>query len=103
MCDWEEINSSLDCLWETFKENYKAIITYSFILLISLPILKWFLLSILYLVFKTDYLLEKFGESTAFSLLPWWLDFIAYPKHTLGLYLLCILILTCIYALFKKD
>lgn len=103
MVNWEEINKSLNYLGEVFINNWWKILSYSFVLLLSLPIIKWCILSILYMVFKTPGLLEKFGESTAFNLLPWWIDFIIEPTQTVGIYFLCIIFVTCIFALLNGD
>ncbi|MFA6023091.1 MAG: hypothetical protein WC781_03310 [Candidatus Pacearchaeota archaeon] len=99
MVDWEEIETSLNFLLEVFIHNWWRILTLSFGLLLSLPIIKWFILSILYIVFKTPSLLEKFGESTAFNLLPWWVDLLTEPAKTFGAYILCVVLVTCIFAL----
>ncbi|MBU0466504.1 MAG: hypothetical protein KKF39_02380 [Nanoarchaeota archaeon] len=103
MVDWEEINESLNYLGDIFINNWWKILTYSFGLLLSSPIIKWFILSILYMIFKTPSLLEMFGESTAFSLLPWWINLLVEPGKTFGIYVLCILLITCIFALLNKD
>ncbi len=102
MCNWEEINESLNYLGEVFIDNWWKVLSYSFGLLLSLPIIKWFILSILYMIFKTPSLLEKFGESTAFNLLPWWIDFLVKPIETLGIYILLIILVTYIFALLME-
>ncbi|MBI2452245.1 hypothetical protein HYV50_04190 [Candidatus Pacearchaeota archaeon] len=103
MCDWEEIKKTLNHLGEVFVSNWWNILSYSFILLLSLPIIKWFILSTFYMIFKTPSLLEKFGESTAFSLLPWWIDFLIEPVKTLEIYILLIILMTCIFALLNNN
>jgi hypothetical protein len=103
MCSWEEIETTLNHLSEVFISNWWKILTYSFFLLLSLPIIKWFILSILYMVFKTPSLLEKFGESTAFNLLPWWIDLLIEPAKTFGVYILCVILVTCIFAVLDNN
>lgn len=102
MVEWEDIKENLNCLEEVFISNWRKILSYSFILLLSFPIIKWSVLSILYTLFKTPSLLEKFGESTAFNLLPWWLDFLVEPVKTAGIYLLFVTLVTGIYTIFGK-
>lgn len=103
MVDWEEINEGLNYLGEVFINNWWKILCYSFGLLLSLPIIKWFILSILYIIFKTPSFLEKFGESTAFNLLPGWADFIIEPVQTIGIYILCVIFITSIFVLLSED
>ena len=103
MCDWEEIKEALNHLGEVFISNWWKILSYSFILLLSLPIINWFILSIFYMIFKTQSLLERFGESTAFNLLPWWIGFLIEPAKTLGIYLLMVILMTCIFTLLNNN
>jgi len=103
MVDWEEINNTLNYLGEVFIQNWWRIISYSAVIFLSLPIIKWFILSILYMVFKTDYLLAQFGESTAFNLLPWWVDLLTDPIGSLIGFVFIILLVTCVIALLQKE
>jgi hypothetical protein len=100
---WEEIGATLNYLLEIFIDNWWKILSYSFALLLSLPIIRWFILSVLYLIFKTPLLLEKFGESTAFNLIPWWINLlIDFPK-TLFIYCLLVILVTCIFGIINRD
>ena len=103
MVDWDDINEGLNYFGEVFINNWWKILYCSFGLLLSIPIIRWFILSILYMIFKTPTILEKFGESTAFNLLPWWVDLLIEPAETFGIYILCVILVTCIFAILRRN
>jgi hypothetical protein len=98
MCIEEEINNTLEAMGKTFLNRWWQIVTLSFTLLLALPIIEWFVLSILYIIFKTNWLLQKFGDSTAFNLLPWWIDLFTSPAKLIIEYVFCIVLITCIFT-----
>lgn len=94
-----KFEDTLSYLLDIFFNKPREITFISIGIFLSSPIIRWGILSVLYSLFKTPKLLEMFGESTAFNLLPWWVDFLTNPIESVIEIILIMILVTSIMAL----
>jgi|SRR3989344_1278071 len=100
----EEIKKSLILLYETFRENRGKIFRYSFITYLCLPIIKWLLLALVYIIKRTPESLDNFTKVTFLdNLLIWWLNVFIDPIKEIGIFIALLLVITIILAVNKEE
>jgi len=94
---------TLNFIGEVFIKKWWKIITISIPIFLSIPIIRWFILSLKYVLFKTPELADKFAESTIFNLLPWWVDLLTNPVKTIVEFILIIFLVTLIFTFLESN
>ncbi len=93
----QEIN---ELMWKVLKKNYLKIIRNAFILFLAFPIIKWGFWSLIYIIKKSDWVLNKLVETTFLeNVIPWYLNIFIDFKGSLRLILLLFLLIWLIYSL----
>ena len=96
----EQIIEFFEDLFDVFIKKPLKIMSISAITYFTLPILKWFISAIKYIIKQTPDTLNKFTLSTfSENIVPWYLGILINPFKSLIIFLLIILFVTIIFYL----
>lgn len=91
----EEISDFLEGLYETFISKTFKIISLSFTIFLVLPIIKWFLSAVIYIIKPTAENLDKFTITTFVdNVIPWYFGILIEPLNSLVIFLIIIFLVT---------
>jgi len=99
----EQINKYLESLWSTIRENWIKITSFSVITWLALPIIKWAIYGLRFMIHKTPETLDKFAEVTFVdNFLPWWLSILTEPSKTFLSFILIFFFVANVLLLIKE-
>jgi len=91
----EEISDFLEGLYETFISKPFKIISLSFTIFLVLPIIKWFLSAVIYIIKPTVENLNKFTITTFVdNVILWYFGILIEPLNSLVIFLIIIFLVT---------
>ena len=92
----EEINNAGEQMADALKNNYCKIIRNTFILFLAFPIIKWCFWSIIYIIIKSQWVLNRLVETTFLdNVFPWYADL----NKSLGMLILLFILVWIIYSI----
>lgn len=99
----DKIENSGKEMWEVLKENWCKIIMKTFILFLVCPIIRWGVLSVIYIIKKTEFTLNKLIQQTFANNLDWYIGFLINVKRSLSFFIFLFLFVWVIYTLNKDE
>jgi len=87
---------------KAIKEKPLTLIYQSVILFLAFPWIKWGFWSVLYVIIKNDWVLNKFTEATFENIIPWYLGIFINFKGSLAILLVSFLVIWIVHSFFES-
>ena len=84
------------------KEKPITIIYQSVILFLAFPWIKWGFWALIYVLVKTDWVLNKLTLSTFENIIPWYLGILINFKQSLAIFVICFLAIWVFYSFLES-